>query len=207
MIKIQKTLMVIIAVHLLFFSASCAPTTKLTRVWHDDTYQGGFLRSIMVVGVSKDALRGKMIEEAFVKQFESNGVRATASGAHVSSNKALNIDTIRAEAQRLGMEAIFVTHFVSVNDKSVYIHPSIPPPPGENNFTEYYGTAYESTQYSGRYEDKTDVRLKSNLYETSTEKLIWSVSSETIDAKTVDELVESLSKVVMKNLRQDKLIK
>ena len=125
MIKIQKTLMVIMAVHLLFFSVSCAPTSKLTRVWKDDTYQGGFLRSIMVVGVSKDALRGKMIEEAFVKQFESNGVRATASGAHVSSNKALDIDTIRAEAQRLKMEAIFVTHFVSVNDKSVFVHPSI----------------------------------------------------------------------------------
>jgi hypothetical protein len=105
------------------------------------------------------------------------------------------------------MEAIFVTHFVSVNDKSVFVHPSIPPPPKENTFTEYYGTAFENTQYSGRDEDKTDVRLKSNLYETSTEKLIWSVSSETIDAHTVDELVESLSKVVMKNLRQDKLIK
>jgi hypothetical protein len=195
--KIQKIIMVAMAVHLLFFSASCAPTTKLTRVWKDDTYKGGFLRSIMVVGASKDALRGKMLEDAFVKQFERSGLRATASGAQVSSNKALDIDTIRAEAQRLKMEAIFVTHFISVKDKSVFIHPSIPPPPGENSFASYY----RSAQYSGRVEEKTDVRMKSNLYGTSTEKLIWSGSSETIDAKTVDELVESLAKVVIKNLR------
>jgi hypothetical protein len=202
MIKIQKTVMVAMAVHLLFFSASCAPTTKLTRVWKDDTYKGGFLRSIMVVDLSKNTLRGKMLEDAFVKQFKRKGVRATASGAQVSSNTALDVDTIRAEAQRLKMEAIFVTHFVSVKDKAVFIHPSIPPAPGEKSFASYYSSA----QYSGRDVEETDVGMKSNLYETSTEKLIWSVSSESIDANTVDELVESLAKVVLKNLRQDKLI-
>jgi hypothetical protein len=200
--KIQKTVMVVMAVHFLFFSASCAPTTKLARVWKDDTYKGGFLRSIMVVGVSKNVLRGRMLEDAFVKQFARKGIRATASSAQVSSNKALDIDTIRAEAHRLKMEAIFVTHFISVKDKSVFLHPSIPPPPGEKSFASYYSSA----QYSGRDEEETDVRMKSNLYDTSTEKLIWSVSSESIDAKTVDELVESLAKVVIKNLRQDKLI-
>lgn len=202
MIKIQRIIMVAMAVHLLFFSASCAPTTKLTRVWRDDTHKGGFLRSIMVVGVSKNALRGKFLEDAFVKEFERKGLRATASGAQVSSNRALDVDTIRAEAQRLKMEAIFVTHFVSIKDKSVFLHPSIPPPPGEGSFASYYSSA----QYSGRDEEETNVRLKSNLYETSTEKLIWSVSSETIDADTVDELVDSLAKVVIKNLRQDNLI-
>ena len=202
MIKIQRIIMVAMAVHLLFFSASCAPTTKLTRVWRDDNYKGGFLGSIMVVGVSNNALRGRMLEDAFVKQFARKGIRATASGAQVSSNRALDVETIRAEAQRLKMEAIFVTHFVSIKDKSVFLHPSIPPPPGENSFASYYSSA----QYSGRYEEETNVRLKSNLYKTSTEKLVWSVASETIDAETVDELVESLAKVVIKNLRQDKLI-
>jgi hypothetical protein len=201
-IKIQKILMVAMAVHLLFFSASCAPTTQLTRVWKDDTYKGDFLHSIMVVSVSKNALRGKLLEDAFVKEFARKGMRATASGTQISSNNALDVETIRAEAQRLKMAAIFVTHFVSIKDKSVFLHPSIPPPPGEKSFASYYSSA----QYSGRDEEKTNVRLKSNLYVTSTEKLIWSVASETFDAETVDELVESLAKVVIKNLRQDKLI-
>jgi len=179
----------------------------LSQVWKDDTYSGGFLQSVMVVGVSKNALRSKMFEDGFVSEFEKNGVRAVASAAGISSDKQADVSAIRGEAQKLGIQAIFVSHMVRVDEKAEFVHSSAPPPPEEGNFEDYYGMAYDYTQYPGRYKSKKNIYLKSNLYEASTEKLIWSMSSETVHPKTVHDLLESVSDVIMENLRESRLIR
>ncbi len=71
----------------------------------------------------------------------------------------------------------------------------------------YYYSVHQYTQTPGYYIDHKYVRLESNLYETKTEKLIWSASSETIDPKSVNELIESLCKKVLKSLKDNNLIK
>ena len=171
-ITTRKTITSRLGVLVLLISVSCSPATKLSQVWKDDTYSGGFLQSVMVVGVSKNPLRSEMFEDGFVSEFEKNGVRAVASAAGNSSDKQADVSAIRAEAQQLGIQAIFVSHMVRVDEKAEFIHSSASPPPEEGNFENYYGIVYDYTQYPGRYASKKNIYLKSNLYQTSTEKLI-----------------------------------
>ena len=56
-----------------FILASCA-TTKMTYDWKDDTYAGGHISSVMIVGVSNDKNKRNMFEKVFAKQFRLNGV-------------------------------------------------------------------------------------------------------------------------------------
>lgn len=190
-----------------FLLASCAPT-KLTGVYKDSTYAGGSLSSVLVVGVAENLRNRKMFEQFFAEQFQNSGVKAFSSADVIPSNQKLDKDTIKGLAEKLGAAAVLVTHLEAVEEKEEYIPPvtNIPAPMHQNlgrHYTGVYGYVHEP----GYYVTNKYVRLENNLYETKTEKLIWSSSSETINPESESEVIESLCKVVMKSLRSHNLIK
>lgn len=202
--KFVLTILVTISVFVLI---ACAPT-KLTEVYKDSAYTGGTLKSIMVVGVADNLRKRKMFEEFFVEQFLINGVNAFSSVAVIPLKKELNKDTIKGQAEKLGVDAVLVTHLAGVEEKEDYVLPTqtfIPGPQGHlgRHYTRVYGYVHEP----GYYVTHKYVRLENNLYEIKTEKLIWSSSSETINPESANEVIESLCKVVMKSLRDNGLIK
>lgn len=200
----------VLSIIFLFLLTSCTTTTELTYVRTDSSYNGGFLNSVMVVGVSENLARRKMFENAFVKQFEKSGVKAVSGAAAISPAGTLDKDIIKAEAYKLGIQAIFITHLVGIKREKVQRRPSTsasPPPSSYGEIDMYSYAAYDNTQYPGKDSEKRNIRLQNEIYELETEMLLWSASSETIDPKYVSDVIDSLSKVVMKNLRENKLIK
>ena len=58
----------------------------------------------------------------------------------------------------------------------------------------------------GAYKKQEFVKLISNLYETSTEKLIWTGVSESIDPESDKSIIETLVGKVIEDLRKNNLI-
>jgi hypothetical protein len=191
-----------------FVLASCAPT-KLTGVYKDSTYTGGFLSSVLVVGVAENLRNRKMFEQFFAEQFQNNGVKAFSSADVIPADKELDKDTIKGLAEKLGADTVLVTHLEAVEEKEEYMPPVYThiPEPYNQNLGRHYTSVYGYVHEPGYYVTQQYVRLENNLYETKTEKLIWSSSSETINPESANEVIESLCKVVMKSLRSHKLIK
>lgn len=192
----------------LFILTSCA-TTKLTGVYKDSAYTGGVLKSVMVVGVAENPRNRRVFEQFFAEQFKNNGVKAFASSDIILRGQELNKDTVKGTAEKLGAEAVLVTHLVSVGEKEEYIPPTYASVPGPQHahLGRHYTGVYATVHQPGYYATNKYVRLENNLYETKTEKLIWSSSSETINPVSVNETIEELCKVVMKSLRDHQLIK
>ena len=161
----------------------------------------------MVVGVSDKTDTRTMFEDLFAKKFEQNGVKAISSIALIPATQKLEKETIKAEAKKRGIETVFVTHLIGVKEKSVYHPPPVGSSPYYGSFSSYYPNVYAYTHYPGYSTKHEYVRLESSLYEVATEKLIWSFQSDTIDPKSVNDVVDSLGKAVMKNLRNDQLLK
>ncbi len=184
-----------------FILTSCA-TTKLTGVYKDSTYTGGSLSSVLVVGVAENLRNRKMFEQFFAEQFKNNGVEAFSSADVIPSDKKLDKNTIKNLAEKLGADAVLVTHLEAVEEKGEYI-----PDAYNQNLGRHYSRVYGHVHDPGYYVTHQYVRLENNLYEIKTEKLIWSSSSETINPESANEVIESLCKVVMKNLRANGLIK
>lgn len=205
--NIKIKLFVMLAVIFFFVLTSCGPT-KLTGVWKDSAYTGGYLKSVMVVGVAENLRNRKMFEQFFAEQFQHNGVKAFASSDVISEDKKLDKDTIRGFAEKLGVDAVLVTHLAGVDEKEEYIPSTYNyvPSPHYHNLGRHYPAVYGSVHEPGYYVTHKYVRLENNLYETRTEKLIWSSASETINPASVNETVESLCKVVMKSLRDHHLL-
>ncbi|MBW1860096.1 MAG: hypothetical protein JRI70_08495 [Deltaproteobacteria bacterium] len=59
----------------------------------------------------------------------------------------------------------------------------------------------------GSRRSETLARLNTNLYNRETEKLIWTASSEIVDPKSVKDVVGTLSNLLVRDLRDKKLIK
>ena len=191
----------------LLFLAACA-STKLTGVYKDRNYGGGYLKSVMIVGVSDNLKNRRLFEDTFVEQFKKTGIKAVSGVVVIQKEKKLNKETIKGAAENLGIETVLVTHLVGVEEKETYVPPSYDYMPGRHNrFGPYYSSVHQYTHTPGYYIDHKYVRLESNLYETKTEKLIWSASSETLDPKSVNVLIESLCTKVIKSLKDNNLIK
>jgi hypothetical protein len=196
----------ILSCFLLLLVISCS-STKLKSVWKDKGYTGGVVNTVLIVGVSEEIGIRRMFEDEFVRQFQSNGVKAVSSAAVVSRDKNLNKDIIIETAKKLGLETIFVTHYIGSEETTVYHPPEVYIVPGSyHSFGMYYPRVYGYVHSPGYYANYENVNLESSLYETKTEKLIWSVKSQTVDPKSEGEIFESLSKAVVNNLRKNKLI-
>jgi len=197
----------VLAILMVFLLSSCSTTTKSISSWKDSAYTGGYLNNVMVVGVSDKVNNRTMFEDLFAKLLERNGVKAVSAIAVTPPSKKLDKEMIKAEAKKRGIETVFVTHLIGVKEKSVYHPPPVGANPHYGSFGTYYHSVYSYTHYPGYYTKHEYLQLESSVYEVATEKLIWSFRSDTIDAKSVKEVVDSLGKAVMKNLRKDKLLK
>lgn len=187
--------------------SSCATTTELISSWKDDNYAGGHIKSIMIVGVSKDKGNRTTFERAFVEQFKGKGVEAVASIDILPKDEEPSKDSIKAAAEKLGIEAVMVTHLVSIDKDSEYIPPSY----SYSSMGPYYGQVHARQVSPGFNLDLTRVQLESNIYGTKTEKLIWSAQSRTISEEYEVEvkyaIIKDVCKTVVRELRKNGLIK
>lgn len=199
------TLMII-----LLFSLSCAGTsTKLTWVWKDEAYDGGYLDDIMVIGVSENEIRQQMFEDHFVEEFQERGVKAVSSAKVFPPNKDLTREEVLAEVEKQGLDAILVTRLIRVKKKEKFVAPStsVYPHPGYARFDMYTYSTGDYAKYGGSYKKQFDIKLETNIYEAESQMIIWSGKSDSIKAKYVSDVIDTLSRSVMNDLREKMLIK
>ncbi len=190
---------------LLLLLFSCT-TTKLKSVWKDTAYDG-YINSIMVVALAERYEVRKFFEREFVKQFKALGVEAIASADAIPEEKEVNADIIIAEALKRGTEMIMVTHLVSFDDKSVV---------SSGSSASIFHTDYRNVSiyvlstgyYAPGIQRTQGVTLTTKLYETKTEKLVWSATSKTLEPDLSEyNIVKSLSKVIIKSLSDNTLLR
>ena len=188
---------------LLTLSIACA-TTKMQSVSMDSSYSGGYLKKILIVGVSAELKSRLMFENVFVEQFKKRGVDATASHKVILLDKDLTKERILREAEKLDADAILVTFLLGVKEEYLQYDPA-----NLKRATLFKPSwdsvnAYASAPVT--YTKTESVRLSTNIYERKSEKLIWNAITETVRPESVKEVIDSLCGAVLKSARENKLI-
>jgi hypothetical protein len=192
---------------LLILCLSCS-ATRLTSTWFDERYAGGAFKSIMIVAVTENLKNRKLFEQTFVKQLKAVGVSAVSSLAVTAPGAKQDKKTIKEAAKKVGVDAVLATHLIAVEKKTEYVPPmTYPVTYGQAyHLDNYYRTTVHYAHTPGHYIEHEYVRLENNLYETGSEKLVWSAVSETIAPESVKDVIDSLCKVVLADIRRQKLI-
>jgi hypothetical protein len=200
MFKLQKLFVLI-----LFFGVitnSCT-STKLTNTRIDEAYKGKPFSDFLVIGVSEEKGIRRSFEEKFVEYLKETGVEALSSADAITivKDKKLEKEEILKAVQKYQNDAVIITHLLGEKKKDVYTPPTV-----SYGYYGYYDHVWGYVHSPGYYTTHTFVLLETNLYDVSTEKLVWSGRSETWDSGSEKKMIDEVIKKVTKEIRTNGLL-
>lgn len=194
------------------FVASCA-STEITGKWKDKEYTKPITK-VLVIGMSKDLPRRRMYEDALVEQFKEKGITAVSSATIFQPDQELKEDVLGPVLKKESFDAVLITRLVNVEKDTRYVpgtynHPAYyyrPPDDYYHGFYDYYYRTRPMVYSPGYLVNDTIVSLETNVYETSKNQLIWSLTSDSFNPNNANQVIEELSKIIIKQLEKDGLI-
>lgn len=185
---------------------SCA-TTTLTAVWRDESYQGQ-VKKIAVVGVFKKTVIRNLFEDEFARELRAHGVDAVPSYTILSIDRLADKDVIASAIVKLKADTVLITRLADKKTVQTYIPGQVYAVPEPYRYWRpYHNYAYNYVYEPGYYIESEYAFAETNLYNTGTEKLIWSARSETLLNESDGSLIKSFVKVAIDRLVADKIIR
>ena len=198
----------------LIFAASCS-LTNLNAVWKDPQYQGGKLKNVLVIAGSTNQVVRRIFEDEFTARLKIRGTNAIPSYSIFPDEKSLEKDIIESKSRDLGIDSMLIARVVDRKTKR-----EITPARYSNYYRDTYFydwpnrySRFYSGPYPRRYDDQRShyseyevVNLETNIYDTQTGKLIWSMLSDTAVGGSSELEISSIIEVIMKSLSENQLI-
>jgi len=180
--------------------ASCASSNTVIGTWRDKDYHKQ-LSKVLVIGLTKKRGLRRSFEDTLVRKLREKGVNATPSIGIIHLGKTLDRETVKADItaaiKKEQFNNVLVTRLIKVDQHTTYI------PPGDHPKYSFYGTimtAYSSVYTPGYLVNSTVVSLETDLYDTVSEKMVWSMTSQSFNPKTAQDIIDTLSDYIVKDL-------
>ena len=189
------TTFITMTLSVLFLYACGGGGTKLTSVNGPKSFIKEPFEKVMILALAKKPENQKIFEEAFASALDASGTDAVAASAILPSDTKPTSEILVQAAQKNGIDAVLITHLVRIGQRMEDVPVSSVGTYGvvyDNSFNHYYSRAYvyvNESPYPDQQLKETFVRLKTVLYEVENQSERWSASSESVDPKTVDQLV------------------
>jgi len=208
-----RHLLTLVLVGLLAPAVHCTSSTALVSSWHDSSYRSGSLRRPLVVAVANKHLVRVKLEDQLARGLRGVGVDAVASYT-MFPQKELLAETIKDRLPSTDRDSVMITHLVDVKLETV----SLPAPADYSmtaagypypGYTDRWGTYYsQSYGYvsspSYTYASKKYV-LQTKLYDAATDRLVWTVVTQSEESPTLDSAIDDFVGVIVKDVQQNRL--
>lgn len=197
---------------MLLMLASCSGS-RVTNVWKSPDASPVTYNKIMVVGLIKDSDHSLQdrLENHFVGDLTDLGYNAV-SAYQLYGPKAFEglkeqeaIDKIRNS----GADAVITIVLLDKSRERYYVPGRINYSPyviHSNNFWGYYSTMYGRIYETGYYQVDTKYFLESNLYDSRTNKLVYSIQTQSFDPVSTESLGHEYGKLIVKAMVKDQVL-
>ena len=195
---------------------ACTPATEITGSWKNQQQPDKQFGSIMITALTRDLSARQTVEDNLSLALMENGIKALKSieamPPDFSDDKDVNKDELLAKARKAGADAILTVTLVNRETDSRYVPGSYRYAPVTRyryygRFSGYYTYWYPVMSSPGYYVDDQVYFIETNLYDATTEDLVWSAQSKTYDPDGLTQFSEDFSKVVVTKLKKDGVIK
>ncbi len=205
----QQCLKAIFLLATVVFASSCT-STKISQSWVDPDHKKSY-NDLLIIGIGNSEQNRRAYESYFVEALMARGTEAEASYKIIKSDQKINRDTVGKAIKGMGIDGVIVTHMVAVDEETIY-RPSM-------NYMPVYGGGYYGGLYSyyphvttyvqspGYYTTHETYTLETTLYDVESEELVWSARSRTFSPESVDEVIVDLTKLLINDLTEKKLIR
>jgi hypothetical protein len=203
---------------LLFFALvldGCSPTQRITGSWTNrEALPKGPYKSIFILVITQDNSANKIVEDLMAKRIESRGPKAVKSSdffpLNISSTKRVSKEQMDDAINKSGCDAVFTIALLDVRTQYHYQPGTVYAPVNYGfygNYYGYYNYYYPSVYSPGYYTSEKVYYLESNFYDRASDKLIWSVQSETYEPTGLKSWFQSYSYMLINHLKKEGLIK
>jgi len=180
--------------------SACA--TRPIAEWQDDSFSGP-IDNVLIIGATDQQTSRRLFEDSFVKEFTARKVKAISSYRLMPIDQVVSRETVEAAIEGQTVDLVLVTRLLGVEEVQAYR------PPSYYSYNSSYSSYYShAMQYSGPgyYESYQVLTLESNLYDTATQQLVWSMQSENFDPSTPAKVIEQQIGLTIKTLSERGLI-
>jgi hypothetical protein len=179
----------------------CAKKPTVSELWLDESFKGMQYGKILVIGAAEKITFRNLFEGELVSQLKSKGIDAIPSYEILPYNNMLTRETVLTAVEKSDIDSVLITSLVERSKRTVYYSVD-----GGNPYVYYNGLykTINSPSKKASY-DIEILFLKTNLYDVKSEKLIWSMTSESEYRYTIKSLNSAISLVIAK-LKEDGLI-
>jgi hypothetical protein len=191
--------------------SACAAPTVLNTQWANPQFAGKPpMRSILVLGITKDPTNRRLFEDQMVAQLATRGVMAVPSYRFATDAGAGAMAQVKLEqaVKEAGVAAVLLSRVVNVTEQ-VHVTPGmVMGPPmgyGFGGFYGYYGGMWTASHYAPPTVHTTQhVAADTRLFETANYTLVWSASTTTTPSGgSVSAMFEQFSKLIVESMARD----
>ena len=181
--------------------STCA-TKRPVMEWQDEGFSGP-LDNILIIAAIERSTQRRIYEDEFVEALAAMKVEATPSYTLMTSSLTISRETVAAAIKGKNIDAVLVTRLLGVKEEEVYHPPSYYD--HHRNYHRYYthGLENDNRAYYRRFKVLT---LETNIYDTATKELVWSMQSESIDPSTPRGIIEEQITLTIQTLQARGLI-
>ena len=190
--------------------SSCASTRILSH-WTDPSITSK-IRKALVIGVGPNATNRRLFEDTFSGQLNSKGATALTSYQFIPEASQVSRETVAPLVGENQITHVIVARLVDRKTVETYVPPTVSTsyypsyPTYYGGWYDYYHTSYSTTVSPGYTYETTYVNVETNVYDVSSEKLIWSGLTETELGSNITSQLGEYVAILLDQLQKDKLL-
>ena len=182
---------------------SCASTT-ISQSWMETDHKRLY-KHPMIIGVSDSQQTRRIYENHFVSELKKINITATPSFELINSKQKMNRETVVAAIEGTEIDSVIITYLIAADSKdTIRVSP----------LNRGYSGNIESNQISdtlvstrGRTSSTEIVTLKTDLYETQSRSMVWSVQTTSSSPESIDAVVTDVTSLLINELIDDGFFK
>lgn len=191
--------------------SGCAASTELNAQWVNPQAGNRLpVKSVMVMGISRDSTARRIYEDAMVAQLNARGVKAVQSYKSLPGDGPAEQQAIQAAVASAGADAVLISRTVSISNE-VRVSPGfVAGPPWGFGWPGFYGYyhGYWSAAYAFPPSVYTvqNVLVDTRLFDAKEYLLLWSGSSTTVPTGSMQQTIQDFAKTISATLAKDKVV-
>jgi hypothetical protein len=199
------------------FVAGCASKTSVSSTWHEPKVTKPRYQNVIIVGVTESTDSRMTFEDAVAYDLRGPNTMAWSSARQMLPDPDINEENLRQLVLDKGADAVIVTKVTSMDVKAVESG-------GRSDTIEYQqntGIGMTPQQRTGNvflynYNEKIEpvyvtreytLALTTEVYNAANGELVYTVTSTATKQETIGQVIDVLSDVIAKRLRDDGVIR
>lgn len=193
----------------------CAASTQVTGSWKSPQAVEQTYNKVVVAAMTDNLQARQVVEEQLQEQFAQRGIEATKSidlfPPTATNKQGGDPDMMLQRIQGDGYDGIVTVAVVDQETETRYVPGNYAYAPVSRfgwygSFRGYYGYMSPTVYEPGYYTKDKIYFLESNLYDATSENLVWSAQSRSYDPGTLTTFADEFAEVTVKQMARDNVI-